>query len=435
MGRKIQKLDDTRIDSAIDFELQGRVWDSVVPGLRIRIGKRKHAWEFYTERRDHGARRYIFKVLGFYDRGRKATVIWSGDEPALQREEWHMGVEAAREAARILAGKVLEGNAPPGKRSGVTFEQAFDDYCDYLERKATGKGKPARWAKNVRALGKQLMLPKWGNWSLAEMSERPDAVEDWHRDIVKQSGPTSANHCARIIRALYKRRAKRDLTLNKANIPTAAVEMHTERGEQKGMAPKDFPTWFAAWEKIENQTRRAYHMVNLLTGARPGELARTRWENIDDEAGTLTIGDAKAGNDIAIPITPELRKALKLAADAAPNHKPGDLIFPGCSQFQHRDRTELPARGHALRRTYKTIATTQCKVPDDVSAYLLGHVPEGMSQRYLLRWAMSSGTAIREAQAKISRTMTALLHKKKRAATLADTARRSKNTLRDIMTA
>jgi hypothetical protein len=73
----------------------------------------------------------------------------------------------------------------------------------------------------------------------------------------------------------------------------------------------------------------------------------------------------------------------------------------------------LPARGHALRRTYKTIATTQCKVPDDVSAYLLGHVPEGMSPRYLLRWAMSSGTTIREAQVKISRTMARLLHKKK----------------------
>src|ERR1700748_3162005 len=69
MGRKIQKLEDTRIDSAIDFEVRGREWDSVVPGLRLRIGNRKHPWEFYTERRDHGARRYIFKALGFYDRG------------------------------------------------------------------------------------------------------------------------------------------------------------------------------------------------------------------------------------------------------------------------------------------------------------------------------------------------------------------------------
>jgi hypothetical protein len=37
-----------------------------------------------------------------------------------------------------------------------------------------------------------------------------------------------------------------------------------------------------------------------------------------------------------------------------------------------------------------------------------------MSQRYLHKWAMSSGKAIREAQARISRTMVELLHKKAR---------------------
>jgi hypothetical protein len=89
------------------------------------------------------------------------------------------------------------------------------------------------------------------------------------------------------------------------------------------------------------------------------------------------------------------------------------LIFPGCEQAGHRE--ELPARGHALRRTYKTVATTRCKVPDDVSTFLLGHVPEGMSQKYLLRWALSSGPAIREAQHKISREIVRLLYKQGRA--------------------
>jgi integrase len=166
-------------------------------------------------------------------------------------------------------------------------------------------------------------------------------------------------------------------------------------------------------------------MVNLLTGARPGELSRTCWQDIDPEAGTLTIGDAKAGNDIPVPLAPAIRDALKLAADAGPDHKPGDLIFPGCAQVGHRDdwtprdreekrqKVKLPARGHALRRTYKTIAMAHCKVPDDVSAFLLGHVPEGMSQKYLLRWALSSGPAIREAQAKISREMVRLLHNRR----------------------
>jgi hypothetical protein len=77
--------------------------------------------------------------------------------------------------------------------------------------------------------------------------------------------------------------------------------------------------------------------------------------------------------------------------------------------------------GHALRRTYKTIATDHCGVPDDISAALLGHVPEGMSQKYLIRWARTSGPAILKAQATISRTIMTLLKakpvaKRKRAA-------------------
>ena len=88
------------------------------------------------------------------------------------------------------------------------------------------------------------------------------------------------------------------------------------------------------------------------------------------------------------------------------------------SKLQHRARNELPARGHALRRTYKTIATTHCRIPDDISVYLLGHAPEGLSQCCLLRRAMSSGAAIREAQAEITQTMMSLLNGKsqKRAA-------------------
>jgi integrase len=411
--KKTYALHDGYIDSVIDFQEGAPILlrDATVKGLQLRLGKRRHAWQFYHERRDHGVRLFACKALGFFDRGRKVAALLSSSqfaEPALHRSPDHMGVNDARDAARVLAGKIIEGTAPASKRAGVKFEEAFEDYVDYLERKAAPK--PARWARNVKQLGSQLLLPKWTGWTLAEMSDRPDAVADWHRDAVKLAGPTSANHAARIMRALYKRRAKRDLALSKVNIPTAAVEMHTERGEQKGMAAKDFPAWFAAWHQLESPTRRAFHMVNLLTGARPGELARTRWQDHDPEAETLTIGDAKAGNDIPVPLTPAIQDALKLAGDAAPDHKPADLIFPGCAQVGHREK--LPTRGHALRRTFKTIATAHCKVPDDVSAFLLGHVPEGMSQKYLLRWALSSGPAIREAQQKISCEMLRLLHKR-----------------------
>jgi hypothetical protein len=124
-------------------------------------------------------------------------------------------------------------------------------------------------------------------------------------------------------------------------------------------------------------------------------------------------------NPIKIPTSPEIDDALNMARKAQPDAKPGDLIFPGCAQVGHRE--ELPARGHALRRTYKTFAQNECKVPEEVSAWLLGHMPEGMSQRYVLQWARANGAAIVEAQHTISHEMVKALRgqqhaEKKRAA-------------------
>ena len=66
-------------------------------------------------------------------------------------------------------------------------------------------------------------------------------------------------------------------------------------------------------------------------------------------------------------------------------------------------RDDLPATGNDLRRTYKSVATSVCGVPDDVSAFVMGHMPEGMSQKYLLRWALSSGDAIKKRKLRSAR--------------------------------
>lgn len=395
--------------------------DTEAKGFQIRVGRRRLAWQFEHERSDHGKRIYTCKALGFFDPGFHAGLT-------VHREPWHVDCDTARKAATVIAGKVLEGTAPAPKRAGVKFAEAFADYVAYLEHKAAENGKPARWAYNVQALGNQIILPKWATWTLGEMAERPGAVAEWHKEAVRKFGATSANHCARIIRAMYKRRAGLDRTLNVAFLPTSGVKLAKVKSEQKGIIAADFPAWFTAWQEIDNATRRGYHLANLLTGARPGELARTRWRDFDAKAHVLTIGDAKAGNSIEIPTTPEIESAIKLAAtDSTVVYKshgrrfvhkktvsrgPDDLIFPGCEHIQHRNRSELPVIGHALRRTYKTIATDHCGVPDDISATLLGHVPEGMSQKYLIQWARKSGPAILEAQATISKTIMQLLKAK-----------------------
>ena len=428
MEKKTADLHDGFVDALIDFA-EGKpmlLRDIQVKGLQLRLGKVRHQWQFYNERSDHGKRIYTCVPLGHYDRGARATAViggrdkgpvttkfgeYVGPQPTLQRSEDHVDVAAAREKGRVEAAKAITGTLPTGKRDSVKFGEAFADYLLYLEALAAKRGKPARWAKNARHLGNQIMLPKWANWSLAEMSERPDAIADWHAEQVKTVGATSANHAVRIIRALYRKRSKRDLRLSKVNLPTAAVDFAVERREKKGMRPTDLPAWFAAWKELR-PIRRSFHLTNLLVGARPGELARTKWGDLDADTITVGGGNLKAGNSVPVPLTPEMRKAIAIVGERG---EADALIWEGCSQAS---RDDLPATGNDLRRTYKTIATSVCGVPDDVSAFLMGHMPEGMSQKYLLRWALSSGDAIKEAQVKISATMMRLLHgasEKKRA--------------------
>jgi hypothetical protein len=124
--------------------------------------------------------------------------------------------------------------------------------------------------------------------------------------------------------------------------------------------------------------------------------------------------DAKT-RDITVPCTAEIRNAIKLAKDDANRPDgvgtgPEDLIWPGCLNNPTRD--ELPARGHALRRTHRTIAIDHCDVSDGIAAALQGRAPPGVEARYILKWARTEGPKIIEAQQKISRTIMQLLKAK-----------------------
>ena len=153
---------------------------------------------------------------------------------------------------------------------------------------------------------------------------------------------------------------------------------------------------------------RAYHLCNLLTGTRPGELARTTWEGNSPDALLLDLGSIKS-RLYSVHTTPEIRDCLKVAADAFPKRKPTDLVFPGC--YNNPTRDDIPKRGHALRRTYRSFAHS-LKINDDLGHWLLGDAPEGIKPSYLPKWAMDHNDAIIEAQHKISKAMMAVLKAK-----------------------
>jgi integrase len=106
---------------------------------------------------------------------------------------------------------------------------------------------------------------------------------------------------------------------------------------------RDFPKWLKAWRQIESTTRRAYHVTELLTETRLGELARLRWADVKHNEPNLVVGKAKAGQDIAIPVSNEIAVALQMARDDAAQLSVG--VAPG--------RTREVSRGRSRRNEFR----------------------------------------------------------------------------------
>jgi integrase len=358
--------------------------DTKMPGLLLRKGKRRTAWHFYHDRSLHGQRIVTSKVLGSMP---------------------NMTLADARRAAKKQIGRIAADRPEPGKRSAVKFSDALDEYMIHLRDRAARAGKEASWAKRVDGLAKLYLRPKWGKWSLATMSDNPAAVRDWHADLAARA-PVSANHAARVVRAVYRHAARLNWSLP-PGLPTSAVRFAKEVPRQAGLPFDQWPAWGRAWTKIGSPTRRAFALLGLLTGCRPGELCRLKWADVKPGSRSITIRAGKAGLDVVLPMSAAIARALKLARGASDRN---GYVFPAragghLAQFAGDG---LPAHGHALRHCYRDAALA-AGVDEFVVRLLMGHSLRGISQEYVTRAVISSGPSLRAAQRAISKRIVTLL--------------------------
>jgi integrase len=364
--------------------------------LQCRVGANRTTWIFYHDDRRRSAplntkgerRRIISKRLGFFP---------------------SMRIEEARNAARVERGKVAAGDVGPGRRDAVKVETSLAEYVAYLERKSETKGKEARWARNVAHYVKKHINPRWGKWSLADLVMHPGAVADWHQELSENAGPVTADHCCRVLRAAYRRSAKRDPSLPQRS-PASAVEYNPQETAQTAMPFRDFPKWLVALDKLDvgpkMPCRRQFHLWCLFTGCRPGEASRIRWRDVKPAERVVLIPGAKADKTIRVIMSAPIARILKAARDLGKPASADDFVFSHCFHAAHRD--ELPTRGHALRHTWKTVSA-DAGIDDLLSRLLLGHEPQGISEKYITRFVLAAGSAVRQAQRKVSRKIIQLL--------------------------
>ena len=389
-----RKLTDRYIGSVWDFgEGETReLWDAKVRGLRIRLGKHRATWTFFQQHRRRGKRSTTCRRLGYWSAVPNVGV----------------SVIAAQRAALRLAGRSADGRIEPSAKEALTFTKAFADYCTYLLDKATAAGKEPTWHKNVVGLGRLYLKPKFDGWTLAEISRAPEEVRDWHKDVSKRAGAVTGNKAAKVLRATYRyaARLRRDLP---SELPTSGVTMNPEEPRDAGMTPAQFGKWADAWRKIENPTRKAYQLLAVLSGQRPGELARLKLA--DALADHFVIRRAKASNDIWVPYSPAIERAIQMAKKAREGDE-SEWLFPARAGGHIRkfDGDGLPLWGNGLRHNYKNIAVTMKPAVEEIlTEFLQGHTPKGVSRKYVSKMILAYSDALREAQARISERIIGLL--------------------------
>lgn len=178
-----------------------------------------------------------------------------------------------------------------------------------------------------------------------------------------------------------------------------------------------------AWELIEAAgpgLYRTYIKAALLTGCRPGELLALRWQDLDLEAGTLTVtrslgwkpGERKGyGTAVAVfgpPKSESSRRTLELVPDLVQELKgwllrsrfktEDALVFsnglgkPLHRSFIHKGLREALTRAglphlspHGLRHTFASIAIAE-GLPVTQVAKLLGHKDPDITLKRYAHW-------------------------------------------------
>ena len=159
------------------------------------------------------------------------------------------------------------------------------------------------------------------------------------------------------------------------------------------------------WQlKVQSDADAAMVLTAAMAGLREGELIALRWRDVDFEASSIRVREArtlghtdvpKSGHGRAVPMAPEVAQALAKLSLRGYGTDPGDLVFLGLRgahvdiaafrdryyDAQSRAGVEPRRTVHELRHTFGTVMAAH-GVPLRTLQHWLGHESIATTERY-----------------------------------------------------
>lgn len=322
------------------------------------------------------------------------------------------------EARKVLA--KLQRELKPGREAEAinALRMTFADLCDYYE---ANYAKAPKFENDQKVEGLRdyrrvksfigLFRAHFGTKKLNDITY--DAVKTFRTRRLNtpshrgERSITSVNRELTYLRRIFNVALRQGwIDRNPFSCGEPLILVSCERKRERVLTPDEERRLLAACDHPMRRHLRPLLIALLDTGARKGEMLKLTWEDVDLEAGIITIRamNTKTLRERRVPITARLRRELE-----ALRGNTGKLVFGIQSDVKRSFATACKEAGiesggisglniHSLRHTAAS-RLVQGQMPIELVGRILGHTQPQTTYRYISanRGALEAAKSILEA--------------------------------------
>ncbi|OOY36507.1 hypothetical protein BOV89_12210 [Solemya velum gill symbiont] len=370
---------------------QAFLWDATITQLGLRVTP-------------NGEPSYIFQGR-FHGTTPRITIgspkNWSIKDARAKAREYQRYIDEGRDPRIVVAEQKVEEREKRRtiKKGSLTGWEAWNAYLKdrqpqwgdqhYADHQRMSKeGGEKRKNKKGAVTRKGVLVPLL-DLKLSDLTE--PKVRAWAIREVKR-GSSQARLAFRLLKAFINWcELENDYQgLIDSNI-VKSVKIRDILGKQvpkkDHLQKEQLETWFKHIKEAGNPAVSIYLEALLVTGARPSEMLNLKWDDIDFQWASISIGD-KVDDIRDIPLTPYLASQLislprrnqwVFSSDRSSSgriDRPNKLLAKVCKSAGLPHLTL-----HGLRRSFKNL-TEWLEVPVGVVAQIMGHKPSATAEKH-----------------------------------------------------